>query len=222
MAKFQVFTFVFNVDMQARQQNSALSFHHDTQLPPSQDMMSGCPSEASLPHHPPDPPRHLLGENWVAETSQTQPSRMVTQAAAELGEGTSRDISSRWPLHKLGLHKSHRASPQQNRHQRSLRWNSTSFSSTSRLRPAHISVVQAARREAGSMRRLSAATAAKHPGTSSRPGWFPTAGTQWHSCGEEEADVTQPSKDSCEAQWADGAVCVPGTGQEGHGRLPTW
>lgn len=71
------------MDTQGRQQSSALSFHYDTQLPPpsipghnSWVSQRGLPD---LPHHPPDPPRHALGENWMAEPSQVQLSRRVMQ-----------------------------------------------------------------------------------------------------------------------------------------------
>lgn len=95
----------------------AMTARYPLQVP--QDMM-GVPV---LPHHPLDPPRHLPGETWTAEPRQAQPSRRVTQAAAKPGDGTGRDISAGWPLHKLGLQEHYRqgwplrASPRQDRRQ---------------------------------------------------------------------------------------------------------
>lgn len=117
------------MDTQGRQQSNALSFHRDTRLsPPSITGHNVGVPQQSLPallHQTPAPPVHLLGEDWVAEPSQAQPSRRVMQAAA------GRDISTGWPLGKLGLHKCHR----QDRHQPPPRCHPSSLSSTSRPRP---------------------------------------------------------------------------------------
>lgn len=99
----------------------------------------GCPSPTPPP---PDPPRHLPEAGWVAEPSQAQPSRRVTQAAAEEpGDSTSQDISAEWPLCQPGLHKWHRAGDTEGQ--------PPFVSTTSRRHPAHNPAVCAARLKCG-------------------------------------------------------------------------
>lgn len=171
-------------------------------------MRCPCPTPS-----PPDPPGHLPGEGWVAEPSQAQPSRRVTQAAAEAGDSPRRDISAERPLCQPGLHKWHGAagtaglSP--------VPFPADTPLCTSHWRPAHIPAVWQPDR-----RGVTDSHHSEHPGHTIEGGNFQLPSqsrTPWGGGSGQEASGGRQ-----ETRRDDGAVCAPCVGQEGGGGSPAW